>query len=138
MSTFQNAEMRFNFGDTPMKHLPSGYTPLAKTKTLVPFQGTCNTTNNTVTNYFLSRSFNDPFSSSLLAQPTPKLTDGKKKQVPMALILEPARELAQQTHENIKLFKKHLPTPKLKYVQNKQSYFRESLINLQNDFWSKI
>ena len=52
-----------------------------------------------------------------LAPAAAKPLDGKKKQhVPMALIIEPARELAQQTFENIKLFKKYLPSPKLKYV----------------------
>jgi superfamily II DNA/RNA helicase len=29
----------------------------------------------------------------------------------MALIMEPARELAQQTHENISRFKRHLTSP---------------------------
>ena len=33
----------------------------------------------------------------------------------MALIMEPARELAQQTHDNITRFKKHLTNPGIRY-----------------------
>lgn len=64
---------------------------------------------------FLNYLFKNFLSSLALAAPKP--SDGKKKQhVPMAIIIEPARELAQQTFENIKLFKKYLPAPKLKYI----------------------
>jgi ATP-dependent RNA helicase DDX1 len=52
-----------------------------------------------------------------LAPVAAKPSGGKKQQhVPMALIIEPARELAQQTFENVKLFKKYLPAPKPKLV----------------------
>ena len=101
--------MQFNFGDTPLKHLPSGYTPLSKADKLIQFQG-----------YYTKNSLFDNNINLTplvphLAPAAAKPSDGKKKQhVPMALIIEPARELAQQTFENIKLFKKFLPTPKLK------------------------
>lgn len=93
----QNAEMLFNFGDTPFKHPPpSDYTAISKAAAdLVPFS----------------------------AQTTPTAVaasgGGKKssRHLPMALILEPARELAQQTHDNITLFKKHLPPPKVRLVR---------------------
>ena len=101
--------MQFNFGDTPLKHLPSGYTPLSKANRLIQFQGynILKIHGNNIIN--LTPSF--PHLAPAAAKPS----DGKKKQhVPMALIIEPARELAQQTFENIKLFKKFLPTPKLK------------------------
>lgn len=34
--------------------------------------------------------------------------------VPLMDYVQPSRELAQQTHEQIKLFKKHLPSPGVK------------------------
>lgn len=79
--TLKNAEMQFNFGDTPFTHPPKDFTGLAKAPQLLPFQAPA---------------------------PTPS---SHNKNVPMALIIEPARELAQQTHDNITLFKKYLPPP---------------------------
>ena len=66
--------------------------------------------------YKLYTSFQRHPSSLSLAQSTSQLPNASKKHVPMALIIEPARELAQQTHDNITRFKKHLPPPKLRYV----------------------
>ena len=40
--------------------------------------------------------------------------EGKKRSGPMAVILEPSRELAEQTHNQICMFKKYLPEPGLK------------------------
>ena len=37
--------------------------------------------------------------------------EGKQRSGPMAIILEPSRELAEQTHKQICLFKKHVPDP---------------------------
>lgn len=84
--------MRFNFGDSEFKFPPGyGYSGVAKAANLVPFA----------------------------PQAPPPSAAGKNKSsrhLPMALILEPARELAQQTHDNITLFKKHLPPPGIKWV----------------------
>lgn len=82
--------MLFNFGDSPFKHPPeAGYSAISKATDLVPFS----------------------------ASAPPTSGAGKKsssRHLPMALILEPARELAQQTHDSITLFKKHLPPPGVK------------------------
>ena len=40
--------------------------------------------------------------------------EGKKRFGPMAVILEPSRELAEQTHNQICMFKKYLPEPGIK------------------------
>jgi hypothetical protein len=39
-----------------------------------------------------------------------------KRQTPLALILEPSRELAEQTHAQITAFKKYLPLPGVREV----------------------
>jgi ATP-dependent RNA helicase DDX1 len=80
--TLKNAEMTFNFGDSTFKHTPqAGYTALSKASALVPFQ-------------------------------SGGMESGRRREGQvMALIMEPARELAQQTHDNITRFKKHLTSP---------------------------
>jgi ATP-dependent RNA helicase DDX1 len=84
--------MQFNFGDSPFRHPASDYSAVSKATNLVPFSA-----------------------STAAASGRPgKNTSSSSQQLPMALILEPARELAQQTHDNITLFKKHLPSPGLK------------------------
>ena len=83
----QNAEMKFNFGDSPFKYPPGGYEGVSKASNLVPYSG----------------------SAPAVAHGGPKKGSGRK--TPMAIIIEPARELAQQTHDNITLFKKHLSSP---------------------------
>ena len=77
--------MKFNFGNEPFKcKVPAGYTAFCKAKNLV--------------------------------QPTKKVayTPRGGTRLPSALIIEPSRELAQQTHDNIVKFKAHLPDPKVK------------------------
>ena len=89
--SFQNAEMQFNFGDSPFQYPPSqeGYSPVSKAPDLV---------------LFVSSTPSESLGGA-----------GKKKRYsPMALIIEPARELAQQTHDNINMFKKYLPSPGVK------------------------
>lgn len=81
--TLKNAEIKFNFGDTPFKYPPKGgFVGLAK-------------------------------ASGLKTAEAGKVA--RKGEVnlkaPYALIIEPSRELAQQTHDQIKLFKKYLPSP---------------------------
>ncbi len=85
--------MQFNFGDSSFKFPPKeGYNGVAKASDLVPF-------------------------TPQAPPPSAGGGAGKNKSsrhLPMALILEPARELAQQTHDNITLFKKHIPPPGIK------------------------
>lgn len=84
--------MRFNFGDTPFRYPPEsdGFSAVSKATDPVPFSGCAAAVSS---------------------------AGGVKKgshHAPMAIILEPARELAQQTHDNITLFKKDLPPPGVK------------------------
>ena len=47
---------------------------------------------------------------------TSGMGSGKREGSVMALIMEPARELAQQTSDNITRFKRHLPSPGVRCV----------------------
>lgn len=85
--TLKNAELLFNFGDTPFKNPPSG-------------------------NFKAISKAEDPVQSRRLTAPK-KFTNIAS---PAALVMEPSRELATQTHDQITLFKKNLPSPKLKNV----------------------
>ena len=86
---FQNGEMLFNFGDQPWKYPPlEGYIGFAQvpSKNIVP-----NTKKSSATQ-------------------TRKIVNN----APQALIIEPSRELAEQTFEQIKKFKKHLDSPNIR------------------------
>lgn len=87
----KNAEMLFNFGDTPFKHSPpEGYVAVSKVdpKNLV----------------------HNP-----LAMPGTAEIDMKPKpNAPKAIIIEPSRELAEQTLTQITKFKKYLKDPLVK------------------------
>jgi len=82
--TLKNAELRFNFGDSEFKHPPNGgYVGLSKA------------------------SADDCVKNTVSQAPT-KFTNICS---PAALIMEPSRELAQQTHDQCNLFKKYMPDP---------------------------
>jgi len=84
----KNAEMLFNFGDQPWKHPPlEGYVGFAQAPA-----------KNIVANC-----------KSGQAQER-KLVNN----APQALIIEPSRELAEQTYQQIKLFKAHLGAPNVR------------------------
>ncbi|XP_076629609.1 ATP-dependent RNA helicase Ddx1 [Colletes latitarsis] len=88
----KNAEMSFNFGAQPFKYPPpSDYKGLASApKELVK---------------------ENPVNSSH----TQSKEDGKPKcNAPQAIIIEPSRELAEQTYNQIQKFKKHLKDPVIK------------------------
>jgi ATP-dependent RNA helicase DDX1 len=83
--TLKNAEMKFNFGASPFSgQPPPGYEALSSAKDLKA------------------------------AKRKTKNQSGKNQRLPLALIVEPARELAQQTSDNIKQFGRHLTNPTLK------------------------
>lgn len=85
----QNAEMSFNFGEKPFKYgLPDGYNAI---NTATKDKVVTNTNGETV-----AASSSKPISNA-----------------PQAIIIEPSRELAEQTYEQIKKFKKYLETPKI-------------------------
>ncbi|XP_019880521.2 ATP-dependent RNA helicase Ddx1 [Aethina tumida] len=83
----KNAEMAFNFGDTPFKYcLPQGYQPImsaSKENVVVNTNGQSN------------------------SAATTKIANN----APQAIIIEPSRELAEQTSNQIKKFKKYLESP---------------------------
>jgi len=82
--TLKNAELKFNFGDQPFKNEPkTGFSPFSKApKDIV----------------------NNSINAGLA-----KFTNISS---PSCVIMEPSRELAIQTNENIKAFKKFIPDPK--------------------------
>ncbi|XP_076269048.1 ATP-dependent RNA helicase Ddx1 [Rhynchophorus ferrugineus] len=87
----KNAEMSFNFGDKPFKHsLPDKYLPLVSA------------------------------AKEQIAMNTNGQADGSGSVVkisnnaPQAIIIEPSRELAEQTSNQIRLFKKYIQNPTLR------------------------
>ncbi|XP_037934006.1 ATP-dependent RNA helicase Ddx1, partial [Teleopsis dalmanni] len=84
----KNAEMLFNFGKTDLKHLPSkGFIAVSQVKS--------------------SNSKINP-----LASPTTNADANKPApNAPQAIVIEPSRELAEQTFNQIEKFKVHLSNP---------------------------
>lgn len=86
----KNAEILFNFGAEPLKYnAPAGYVACAKVDSK-------NCKENAI-------------AASSSATPTLK----PKPNAPQAIIIEPSRELAEQTLEQIIKFKKHLKEPRI-------------------------
>lgn len=87
----KNAEMLFNFGGSDFKHpIPQGYIPVCTA---------------------------DSRHSKLnpLASPNASGSDSKPKpNAPQAIIIEPSRELAEQTYNQIVKFKKYLKDPEVR------------------------
>ncbi|XP_064401585.1 ATP-dependent RNA helicase DDX1-like isoform X2 [Halichondria panicea] len=81
----KNAEMQFNFGDQPFKYPPEA-----------------------------SYGYTPLSKSTQLVQAMAMSARPSKPGSPRALIIEPARELAQQTGDNIHLFSKHLSAPRIR------------------------
>ncbi|KAF5296130.1 hypothetical protein FQR65_LT10300 [Abscondita terminalis] len=107
----KNAEMAFNFGDKPFKYnLPNGYKPInsiSKDKEIVNTNG------------------------QSAAGDTPQK---KINNAPQAIILEPSRELAEQTCEQIRKFKKYLEAPKIRELLVVGGInVKEQISMLQND-----
>jgi len=85
----KNAEMLFNFGESPFKYKPvNGY---------IAFNSTCQE----------SVIMNSKTGSGVQLR---KIVNN----APQAIIIEPSRELAEQTLKQIELFKKHLAAPAVK------------------------
>ncbi|KAK5648689.1 hypothetical protein RI129_003581 [Pyrocoelia pectoralis] len=106
----KNAEMAFNFGDKPLKHnLPSGYKPINS----IPKDKVIMNTNGQAS------------------------TDAPQKRInnaPQAVIIEPSRELAEQTCDQIRKFKKHLEAPKIRELLVIGGVnVKEQIYALQND-----
>ncbi|CAH0554042.1 unnamed protein product [Brassicogethes aeneus] len=86
----KNAEMSFNFGDKPFKHsLPPNYSPVIS----APKEKVSTNTN---------------------AQNSSSQTAKIINNAPQAIIIEPSRELAEQTYNQIRNFKKFLESPKIR------------------------
>ncbi|KAK9873817.1 hypothetical protein WA026_002175 [Henosepilachna vigintioctopunctata] len=86
----KNAEMAFNFGVTEFKYpLPQGYKPICEASDQEIVSNTNEDSSDT----------NNPTISN---------------NAPQAIIIEPSRELAEQTCDQIKKFKKYLDNPKIR------------------------
>lgn len=86
----KNAEMAFNFGAQPFKHSPpNGFVAVSS----APKDSTCD---NTV----VGTNVGDNLKPS--------------NNAPQTIIIEPSRELAEQTFNQIQKFKKHLENPKIR------------------------
>merc|ERR1719391_496013 len=86
----KNAEMQFNFGDSPFKHKP--------------FEG------------FKGFTAADEKNVTINNKKGNNAVEERKivNNAPQAIIIEPSKELAEQTLKQIQLFKKHLPAPAVK------------------------
>eukprot|EP00117_Sycon_ciliatum_P026385 scpid39786/ scgid5952/ ATP-dependent RNA helicase DDX1; DEAD box protein 1 len=85
--TLKKAELRVNFGDQPFRYQPTkGFVGLAQAKEKFPQH---------------------------IAGQKQKENGQKGPRRPMALIIEPSRELAQQTHDIVIKLKRHLKSPQL-------------------------
>lgn len=86
----KNAEMSFNFGDSNFKYPPSGnYVAVSK----APENCISNNTN------------------GVSSGPPSGGVTKKVNNAPQAIIIEPSRELAEQTYNQLGKFKTHLPSP---------------------------
>jgi ATP-dependent RNA helicase DDX1 len=89
--TLKNAEMVVNFGDTPFKFgPPEGFVGLAKAPADVTV--------------------------SAAAAATAATAGNSSERKPLCLVLEPSRDLAEQTHKCFQAYGKHLSTPALSSV----------------------
>lgn len=87
----KNAEMLFNFGESEFKHkIPEG------------FVAVCNADKDKVKT--------NPF--ALASAPTENFQ--AKPNAPQAIIIEPSRELAEQTFQQLEKFRKHLKDPSIR------------------------
>ncbi|KAL1117818.1 hypothetical protein AAG570_004133 [Ranatra chinensis] len=85
----KNAELVCNFGSKPFKYLPKGFKAVAEAEAPCVQSGV-----------------------STAAQAPMK----KQRNAPQAIVLEPSRELAEQTYQQIIKFQKYLDKPKVKEV----------------------
>ncbi|KAJ8923936.1 hypothetical protein NQ315_006712 [Exocentrus adspersus] len=86
----KNAEMEFNFGEKPFKHnIPQGYQPV----------------NAAPSGKIITNTNGESASGG-----APKIINN----APQAIIIEPSRELAEQTSNQIKKFKKYLEDPAIR------------------------
>ncbi len=118
----QNAELKFNFGDEPFKNQPKeGYVALnqASDGHVVKSSqtGELHTT-------FIFRCLQGLYNVSwhsvchvYLSSGSAKVSQVKSSSnAPRALIIEPSKELAEQTLNNVNQFKKYVDNPKLRWA----------------------
>ena len=123
--------MRFNFGDQPFKFPPEegyDYTALTKAKGLIDGEGTyvlqvCGYQPSDCASIIVCKQLLHVISvrhththTHTHTAPLSNTARPSKPGSPRALILEPARELAQQTSDNIRKFSKHLSAPPIRWV----------------------
>ena len=115
--TLKNAELHFNFGATPFKHPPTVRQykfPFHAAQTTWLGRQAAHTTAPTAPTQDgyvgMDKQSADNLASPVEAAPKVEGKSGR----PFAIILEPSRELAEQTRDQIRLFKKHLSSPKIR------------------------
>ncbi|KYQ90973.1 putative RNA helicase [Tieghemostelium lacteum] len=120
----KNAEMGFNFGQEAFKHLPKGYVAINSAPKLIskeedqsdgstPTQPV-NTNNNNNNNNNQKKSYQRQSKSdqkSDTAGSVEKKQKQKRQCKPISLIIEPVKELADQTYSAILNFSKYLTEP---------------------------
>uniref|UniRef100_T1J2C5 ATP-dependent RNA helicase n=1 Tax=Strigamia maritima TaxID=126957 RepID=T1J2C5_STRMM len=89
----KNAEMKFNFGNTDFKYKPeAGYTALSKAPKEM-----------TITN-------------NASGEATTSGSSNTQQNAPQAIIIEPSRELAEQTYKQIEMFKQCMSNPSIRQL----------------------
>ncbi|KAM9960427.1 hypothetical protein ACTFIW_009567 [Dictyostelium discoideum] len=116
----KNAEMEFNFGSKPMKHDLKGYKPINQAELLIDQQQTSTTqidnSKNSNNNNNKKGSGNNKKNKG---KDDDKMNDednnnnNKQPRKTLSLIIEPTRELADQTYSAILNFSKYLDSPKI-------------------------
>lgn len=106
--SFQNAEMAFNFGDKPFKHsLPNGYQPVISATQV-----------NVVKNSNGIGGSKAAATKIVNNAPQAIIIEVCKYRQFMSILMisqfQPSRELAEQTNDQIKKFKKYIDNPKIR------------------------
>ncbi|KAF2075229.1 hypothetical protein CYY_003447 [Polysphondylium violaceum] len=104
----KNAEMGFNFGESPMKHQLSGFKPLSEAELLEESNVVVPTTTNND-----KKKNNNNKKQQKQQEQNDNSSNINKKRTPLSLIIEPTRELADQTYSAILNFSKYLLEPKI-------------------------
>ena len=102
--------MKFNFGTSeaaPLKHVPEGFTAVGRADPAHIASASANAS---------APDAKKSYSPSLSLYPYTYIYLFLCRRKPLCLILEPSRELAEQTYANIVKFAKYLEAPKIEHM----------------------
>ncbi len=102
-AVLKNAELKFNFGASPFAHQPAAAASDSASDIAFPSLGAPLDAAHVAT---------ASAAAAAAARPSSQRKAGGAR-TPLALILEPSRELAEQTRAQVNLFKKYLKAPQL-------------------------